>query len=109
MIDATNKICDFDKVIVDDSRTCLAGYLEITKTGVLEHTVSDPNNKELFDKVQYPDGSVEYTHPFKASINKLVIDLDPKLFIAKGVNSFHFCNADCLLKWLEQNHNRKEE
>lgn len=101
MMQTTNKVCDYDRIIVQDSKSLVPGYIEVTKEGIFAHFSNDSDNKtpyyegKLLNKLTGPSG--------ESMVEKIAIDIDPALFIDKKTKSFHFCNLDCLLSWLENN------
>lgn len=100
MIDGTNTICDNDKIIVTDGRSYLSGNIRVTKEGIFEYEVpqSARVNSDLYDKV-----GDEFTYPLIGTARKILLEVEPKLFLEKGVKEFHFCNQSCLLSWLDKN------
>lgn len=96
-------ICDFDRIIVNDGKTILQGYLEVDKDKILSFISNDRNNSN-------PQVGVLKNRITDENNNELVTESNigkGSKFGYKKLQVLHFCNHSCLKSWVEKNKNVK--
>lgn len=95
------KICDFDKVVVMDTKTLLPGYLELKNGLITKFSSDDPNNNLPSNPQLLKNRLVDDNG------NSVVLEnTSPAVGIKKSKIVFHFCNIGCLNDYLNRTKNK---